>query len=487
MVLPFRLSIVRRHLRKRMTMNMIKLCLALAFSTGAVGWAQQPLSLQNFLDRVDRNYPKLIGERLQRSSANAKVQEKRGAFDPVFTYSTDSMRYNSGSTPGKALEFTTNEASVEIALPSGLKLYAGSRLNYGMVKSPFSSTGSFGEYFIGAKIPLLRGLRVNEKNVALQQAYINQPIATEGIRTFRLELLEKASSIYWDWVTTGQRLEVARNLLKAAQVRSELIQKQFARGDATRQLSEEAKQEVERRQGGRLKAERDFVKVGFKLNILIWEGDDPTQELPEESLLPQGRDAVRDLAVDSAVIAADRAVSARPELRVLALTREILELDLKLAKNDRMPSLDLALSPGLDVGTRSIGNSWKLGVFFSIALAQNSVDGKIDAAKVNLQTGEQDLKLAKQQIRNEVLDAANTISFAVKRYQAAEREFELAKEVERIELINFREGGGTLFLVNQRERATAEALGRVIETYAEYKQAVAAFQASTTDLLQERN
>ncbi|MFM2223371.1 MAG: hypothetical protein RLZZ78_1628, partial [Armatimonadota bacterium] len=44
------------------------------------------------------------------------------------------------------------------------------------------------------------------------------------------------------------------------------------------------------------------------------------------------------------------------------------------------------------------------------------------------------------------------------------------------------EGDSTLFLVNQRERATAEALGRLIDIQLEYQQALLALDAASIAL-----
>jgi outer membrane protein TolC len=59
------------------------------------------------------------------------------------------------------------------------------------------------------------------------------------------------------------------------------------------------------------------------------------------------------------------------------------------------------------------------------------------------------------------------------------QEVELAQRLEEGERIKFQLGDSTLFLVNQRERATAEARLKLIEIQAEYEQAAATFRAAT--------
>ncbi len=81
-------------------------------------------------------------------------------------------------------------------------------------------------------------------------------------------------------------------------------------------------------------------------------------------------------------------------------------------------------------------------------------------------------------ILTEVDDAVSALQTAEQRYQAAQQELQLATTLERGERDRFALGDSTLFLVNQRERATAEAANKVIELQAEFEQAKAAFRAA---------
>jgi outer membrane protein TolC len=59
------------------------------------------------------------------------------------------------------------------------------------------------------------------------------------------------------------------------------------------------------------------------------------------------------------------------------------------------------------------------------------------------------------------------------------REVNLARELERGERQKFDLGDSTIFLVNQRERATAEAEIKLVEIETDYQQAIAAYRAAT--------
>jgi outer membrane protein len=113
------------------------------------------LTLEEVLQQVETHHPKLRGAQAERELASAKRLEKQGAFDPVINFGTGFLQYNSTSKRGSALNASANDVELEYLTRSGIKIFAGSRYNYGTIKSPLSSTGDGGEYYIGIKVPLM--------------------------------------------------------------------------------------------------------------------------------------------------------------------------------------------------------------------------------------------------------------------------------------------------------------------------------------------
>ncbi len=442
--------------------------------------SQANLNLDAVLRDVDRAFPKLMATRLEAAVARAKSQEKRGAFDPVLSFDTEFLRYNSSSDPGKAKTTSMSDAVVEVLDRSGVKFSVGGRLNRGAVKSPASFTGSSGEYFVSAKIPLLRDRINNAKTVAEQQALLGEPIADQFIREAQLGLFEKAGAAYWELVGAKAKLDVAARLLKVATDRAEYIRERIAKGANPPIDQQEANAEVARRQGGLDKAERDVQKAEIKLGLYRWREDGSTIDVSRTQV------NVSDLEGRSAVVdakkARDTATQDRPELLALRLSQQVLGLELGLAQNDRKPGLDLVIGPGLDLGADSIGNTMKAGVFYTIPLRQNSADGRINATKSKLQKLDLEYKQLERAVQIEVNDALSALAQTEKRVGAAVEEVAANLAVEEGEKIKFLEGASTLFLVNQRERARAESESRLIEVKVELQLARLALLASTAQL-----
>ncbi len=445
---------------------------------------EKPLTLGEVLRNVDEMHPKLRGAAAERQSATAKRIAKQGAFDLNLVAGTDSQRYNSTSTRGKVANASTTDAGAELTLRNGVKVYAGARLNSGAVKAPDSQTGTGGEYVAYVAVPLLRGLGINPKSAGERQAILGEPLAGERFRRTRLDTLAQAGFSYWDFVAAGQRLSIARELLRVAGIRASATQKRAELGDLPRVDALEARQEVERRRGGLSKAERDIQKAAFKLAQYRFALDGSAlpvlgeAAVPREAALPKPTPVARrdqEAARQSAIVA-------RPELPANELEQRIARVDRDLALNDRKPSVDFVFSPGADTGNRAIGSTLKAGLAFTFPLERRDALGRLSEANLKLAKLDQDALFLQTQIRFEVDDAVSAVNLGVERYEAAVSELDLARQVESRERDRLRLGDGTLFLLNQRERATAEAAGRVIDTRAEYFQAVLSLQVASAQL-----
>lgn len=444
--------------------------------------ASDALTFKKFIDQVEKNHPKLAGAKLQQKIATAKRIEKQGAFDPAIRIGNDWMRYNSTSKKGDAKEAFDNDVSLDFLTRSGIKYSLGGRYNTDDVKSPGSPTGDGGDYFIGMKIPLLRNLGVNEKSAAEDQAFIGESLAETFQQRVRLDLLLNAGATYWDWVIASKKCLIQQNILKLAEDRAKAVRYRAAAGDIPVIDSVEAEQEVQRRQGQLTKAERDFQKATYKLATYLWENQSQPSQHPTQGNVPTDWQNPTTLADDVRVKAQDAAVQYRPELKSIQLERQITDIDKKLAKNQRLPEVNLVLGPSFDTGNNGIGPSGKIAIETTIPLRRRTATGQLLAAKYKLEKLSLDQQMLIQQVSLEVDDALSAIDTTYDRFVAAQKELVLAQQLEAGERQKFDLGDSTIFLVNQRERASAEASIKLLETHAEYEVAHLTLLAATGQL-----
>jgi outer membrane protein len=440
------------------------------------------LTLRGFVSSLDLNFPKLLSADAERRIAAAKLLEKSGAFDPVLTHISEYLRVQDIFEPGKAKNAIHNESRIDLLTRSGMKVFAGMRLNPNDTKTPFVPTGNAGEYYGGVSVPLLRNRGINEKTAAEKQAKISQPIADQMYMSARMEIVMKAAAVYWEWAGAKARLDVAQNLMQLAIARVDQIRDRVSSGDLPAVEITEAEQEVQRRRAAVIKAERELQKASITLSVFLSRADDTATILPSATEIPNLHPLPAKIDEIERVEGRKSALSRRPELKRIAGEKQLAKVDLELARNMLLPVVDAYALQGADTGKNGIGPVVRAGVNMSIPLRQRTARGLIAAAQSKLQKLSFDEVAEKQRISAEVDDTVSAINTSVDRFIALGSEVELAAKVETGEKLRFKAGDSTLFLVNQRERTTAEAKVRMIDAHVDFLQALAAFEVVTCRL-----
>lgn len=452
-------------------------------SPGETEQLVQVLTLEDTLARVRQNHPLLEAAELERRMAAARLLERQGAFDPSLQGVSSQYRYNSTDNPGKAKFGSENSAAVGLATRLGAELYAGGRYNNDEVKHPESVTGEAGQYFLGAKLPLLRGgWGINPRAAAERKALIGQPLADAEFTEYRLALLLKSADYYWDWVAAKQATDAQRTLLELAELRSRQVRERAELGDLPLIDATEAEQEVQRRQEMVLKAIREFQKMAYNFSFYLWNDLGTETILPRQEMAPPAIPVPEVLSENDIADAKRQALQFRPELAQIRATRDITNIDLALARNQLLPVLDAYAEPGYDAGGQAVGAVIKAGVVVSVPLRNRTARGQIEQSRLRLEKLSLQEQATIQQIMVEVSDTASQLNLAVARVQAAQQAYDLARQLAAGERTRFDYGDSTLFLLNQRERTAAEALLMVIEAKAEAQRAAVRLQAVTGQL-----
>ena len=439
--------------------------------------SSEPLSLETVLKAIEANAPKLRGAELARQIAGAKTLEKQGAFDPELGIANTYQRYNSSSTPGKPYDYVSNGIVLAKTDPSGIKWEGGWLNTQGLPKSPASSTGDVGEFFVGAKIPLLRGAGINDKVVALRQAEIFERQVEQDYRVLRLLTLLEGGASYLQWNVAVMQWRILQENEQLAVERAGQVASRVRAGDLAAIDQVEADGEVLKRRDLLLKAGREVQKAGLKLALYLWGSQGQPDSVPQPEQAPQTLPEVRRYTTEEVYTLQLEALAQRPELRRLNLERSVVDYDKELAENDRLPQLDVTLRPGYDAGGSGIGFTMKAGLELVIPLATRGPDGRRQAALLKLQKLDLDQVEMIRRILIQVQDAASQAEAAAGRLEQALALYQQSKTLEEAERTKFRLGDSTLFLVNARERATLDAALKVLDLRYEQSEAWLLLQA----------
>jgi len=177
----------------------------------------------------------------------------------------------------------------------------------------------------------------------------------------------------------------------------------------------------------------------------------------------------------------ETALARRPEVQALAARQEQTQLETGLARNQLLPNLDLVMGYSRDRGIGAANlrpAEFEAAVTLEIPLQRRKAKGKLQAEEAKLEQLRQKERLARDRVAADVRDAHSALIAARERVRIVREEVDVARQLEDAERTRFDFGDSTLFLVNLRELATADAAVREVAGLADYHRARADYEAA---------
>jgi outer membrane protein TolC len=439
--------------------------------------APQPLLLSHILDDLDRNYPPLLAALLERDIAAAELLQAAGRFDTVLGAQFDSDR--GGFYPNERLTLGFDQPFSAW----GASAYGGWRVGEGSF-APYDGklqTRDLGEFRGGFKVPLLRNRAIDERRGGLEKARIARRIAELSIDQQKLIIRQLASRRYWDWVSAGQRLRVAREILAVAEQRDSALRETAELGQIAPVEVTENRRQILQRRSQLVEAERALQLAAIDLSLFYRDGaGNPL--LPAGAQLPSALPPTAPLTPEQVEADRERALAIRPEIARFSEQQRQTRVDIQLAENERRPAVDLGLGFTAEGGAGPVRrgpNELKASLRFELPFQRRAATGKLRAAEARLSQIEQRGRFARDQVDAEVRDAAGAVLASHQRAVLARDEVVVALELAAAERERFRLGDSTLFTVNLREQAAVEAELREIGAVNDYLRAVTVYEQVT--------
>ncbi len=435
-----------------------------------------PLSVEEIHAWIDRSHPLLRGAGTEKVTARGKMLKALGAFEPTVVNDTELERFISSSNPGRGTQTAGfNDTLVEARHPWGFRYSAGVRQAIGEAKIPdLSFGGGNNQVLLGGFFPLLRGLMVNPENAELQRSELADPRAEVQISQTRQDLFLAAATQFWDWVTAVKIAEVQRRAVGVAEDRYRQVEGRAKAGAVAPLDVVEANQEVQRRREVAIAIQRLVEQEQLKLSMFLWDKNAPVApalerapDFPSQMLVP---------ASDTIQAHKLQAKVDRPEIREIGIEAKLNNIDLELAKNNLLPSLDAEAAPARAPEKFVLGLGYRFGLELRIPILQRRSRGEVLEAQ-----GKADRFVLMQQYREQqvVVDVDNALSAierAKERVAAAAESLRLAKTLEEGERFRFSLGATSVLFVNLRERNSVDSESQVIRAKADYQKALALYQ-----------
>ncbi|MFO0812215.1 MAG: TolC family protein [Gemmatales bacterium] len=439
------------------------------------------LELTDVLQSVDQGFPLLLAIHEERTIASGQRLAAEGFFDT--NVSTRNI-VSEGTYSNNRVDVL-----VEQALPMyGISVFGGYRKSSGDFPSYYGDrkTAEAGELRGGFMLPVLRNGPIDRGRASLRQAQISENLADPVIQAARIGFLRAGAVAYWSWVAAGERYHVEDALLKLARDRQEFIDKIVKAGNRPELEAIDNRRSIAEREGRLIAAERSLQQAAITLS-LYYRDSEGHPVVPGAQQLPSNLRQLKPMQPKSELIKQDieTAFVNRPEMNRFALLKERVAIDLQLAENSNLPTLNGALlgSQELGKGKPTAGSPFDEGgveasFLLSMPLQFRQARGEQQRYRGILMQLQMQEQFQRENIGAEVQDAVSSLDRAYARILRARDEADIAARVVSLEKKRFEEGAATVLEVNLRELAAADAQRRVVDALADYFRATADYRAA---------
>jgi outer membrane protein TolC len=483
------------------------------------------LALENNLDvEVQRFAPLISGER---------EREAWGAYDPEsyaeFGYA-DIDNPSSFTLDGQVV--SVDRSASGTGGFQGLLPYLGSRYDFSFSGSRATTNSTVqsltpelrSSFSLNLAQPLLRGLIWNEPWTRVKTTRVLYDESLEEFRRRVMDTVQEVEDGYWNLIATGEQKRVAEKSLETARALLEQTQTQYEVGVVSKVEVVESEAGVADRDFNLIVAENRYQSAqDFLINLIL--GTDFTADSTIKIEPTDRPDDYITYEID-AESATQRAFAHRPELAIADDEIERQKLELKFAKNSRLPKLDIEVGYGNrgiagdrnpdscafvaddpvlfaacleDPSKRTFGDTlddflgdrateqFTARALFSIPIPNTAARSKVSQGELSLRRAITEKRRLEQNIILEVRKAVRDLESSQEGIEAAQRASAASAEQLRAERIRLEYGDSTPFDVLQREEDFVQAESREIDALRSYRISVTGLNRAEGSILTDRN
>ena len=433
-----------------------------------------PLSQQDVLNSSAKFYPDILRDLEGVKQAEYDIQSADGLFDARLSSSISdrTIGYYDGSYIDTKIEQPLRDYNASI--------YAGYRISDGIfpVYEDQDVTTNNGEYYIGAKVSLLRGRDIDEKRFKLNQEILKAEQAPIKLKMKQLEVQQKALSSYWKWVAAGHRYHALTELLNLAEKRQKQLEKRVDSGDLAAIYIEENKQYILKRKVMFNDATMDFKKAAQDLSLYYRDAAGNPKEITSLNV-PSFKGAILKSQYYS-----ESDLLENPLFNNIAFQKKLLNQETEFRKNNLLPNLDLNIKAANDIDNNMPTRDEEeiaVKLNFSIPLQRNTAKANLAKAQsqlIQLSYREtlllEKAKISFQKLLIELRNSRQNIGFK-------RDEVSLARKMLQAEKKRFENGMSDFFLVNIREEKITIAQLELIKEKQKFLLALAQLYAITAN------
>lgn len=427
---------------------------------------------------VYESYPLLDSALLSRNIARGQRVGASGAFD---------TKLKGASENGPQGFYQTYRQNIGVVQPTywGGEVFAGYRVGRGEFQPWYQErqTNGGGEFKAGVQVPLARNRNIDARRAELWKAGYSQSLAEPEIQAQLISFVQDASYAYWDWVSAGEYHRIATRILMLAEERTARIEAQVKAGLVDPPELTDNLRLVAIRQAKVADTRRKMQQTAAKLSV-YWRDAEGNPIVATEDQLPGFPEI--DAVEDDLTVNIQQALQQRPELRVLDILRQQIQVDYSEAVNQLQPEVNAVLWGSQDVGDPSSKKRDKsqfeseASVYLDVPIQRRKAYGKMTESQAKIAQLSAKRRITADKISVDVQMAHAAIVSAWEQVNETSDALNYAEDLAVRERANQELGASDLLKVSLREQYAVEsaekhidALKLYFESRADYRAAVA--------------
>lgn len=416
------------------------------------------LPLQQFIQQVKQYHPIAKQADLLIEKAKAELLIAKGEFDPTINLDA------ANKTLDEKNYYAYFNPEIKVPLPIG-NIKTGIENNSGDKMSSELTPGK-SSYF-GVELPLAKGLIIDKRRAALQQAKIYRNQSEQEKLLVLNNLLFDAYQTYLEWQAAYQQYTVYSNFVNISNNRLTLVKIAANNGDRSMMDTLESFTQLQNFLIQQTDANARLFSARLDVSNFLWNEKDSAVIINEQTI-PDTKVEISVLPNAEAIV--NKALQQSPIIKFYNFKIDALTVEQKLKKQNLLPYIsakanllnkDYAIFNGIDAA--AFQNNYKWGIDFKFPIFLREGRGEVKKTTIKITDTRLEFNNKKQQIQTKILSYYNNYLQLQNQLKVATTLQNNYNTLYKNELLKFTNGESSLFLVNSRETKLLEAQQKIIE------------------------
>ena len=417
--------------------------------------SQEIFEFDEFIKIVKSHHPVIQQCNIILKSAENKLSNAKGAFDPIFSSSINRKELDDKTY------YNLMNGNLKIPIWSGIELNSGTYKNSGSFINPEDYIQSEHLWYTGITIPIGKNLLIDSRVAEIKKAKELISLSLEDIRLIKNNLIYDAIKKYFNWVEKYNDFKIYEEFVDLSYNRFLAVKQQFIYGGLASIDSLEAYVVYQSRLYNKSQYEKEYINETIQLSNFLWLENNVPLEISTQLNPPSYTVMLNhpDLHIDTNQNTINSMIENHPAILALNNKINIQHINKKLSKENLKPNLNMNynfLSSNADINQLNF-NNYKLGLDFSYSLFLRKERSELNLAKLKLRDLEYEITLKKLSILNATKQYINEFIFT-------ENQADILEDITRNytnllngEKLKFDAGESSVFLINSRESKLIES------------------------------